>query len=280
MFFLGYYTTCYDDRDTNGATTIECSDTHALADDGLWQKGVVHNRTNNNDNVIDNITNIMWQDNGESETGNYVMNTLYCTSLDLAGYTDWRLPTANELFSLMNYDGSTNIDAFNNITVATSNENNPNNGYWTSTNNQSDEYIFVTLPQYSYNYDKGFYKKRLCVRNHNEDTTIIHKEFTKENNVVTDYKNNLQWSDNSDTDIDITWIEAINYCNNLELDEKTDWRLANINELSRTVGHNPKRGDSKDSYPNSIHNIFTSTSYLAGVFKILCQHLVIPKIVS
>jgi len=59
--------------------------------------------TDNGDGTItDNITHLMWQktDGGEMTYENAVT---YCNNLTLAGFTDWRLPTAEELFSINNF---------------------------------------------------------------------------------------------------------------------------------------------------------------------------------
>ena len=56
-----------------------------------------------NGTVIDTITSLMWQqtDGGEMTIENAA---LYCDTLTLGGYTDWRLPNCHELFSILNHD--------------------------------------------------------------------------------------------------------------------------------------------------------------------------------
>jgi hypothetical protein len=53
---------------------------------------------------IDPLTGLMWsgKDNGEDVTWHKAMK--YCRGLGLAGYSDWRLPTIDELQGI--YDGS------------------------------------------------------------------------------------------------------------------------------------------------------------------------------
>lgn len=53
--------------------------------------------------VIDVDKNIMWQDNSESMSHkeNYTMAKVYCETLILNGYIDWRVPTIKELISLI-----------------------------------------------------------------------------------------------------------------------------------------------------------------------------------
>ena len=56
---------------------------------------------NNNGTITDTVTGLMWQalDGGEMKIENAI---LYCDTLNLAGYTNWRLPTAQENFSILN----------------------------------------------------------------------------------------------------------------------------------------------------------------------------------
>jgi len=48
--------------------------------------------------------------------------------------------------------------------------------------------------------------------------------------VVVDTSTNLMWQDDVPS-VQKTWIEAINYCENLTLASYDDWRLPNFNEL-------------------------------------------------
>ncbi len=65
--------------------------------------------------------------------------------------------------------------------------------------------------------------------------TLIYADFTRSNGIVTDNKTSLQWqddySDNGGSIKEATWIDAINYCENLSLGGYSDWRLPNIKEL-------------------------------------------------
>ena len=65
--------------------------------------------------------------------------------------------------------------------------------------------------------------------------TLIYADFSTNNGIVTDNKTGLQWqddySDNGGNIKQATWIDAINYCENLSLGNHSDWRLPNIREL-------------------------------------------------
>ena len=101
-------TTCYD----AGGALIPCA---ATGHDGELKKGTVRSYTDNGDGTItDNITGLMWEK--LSHDGSlHEQDTLYTwddaftnkiamlNTTSFAGYTDWRLPNANELHSLSNY---------------------------------------------------------------------------------------------------------------------------------------------------------------------------------
>jgi hypothetical protein len=56
------------------------------------------------------------------------------------------------------------------------------------------------------------------------------------NGVVTDTTTNLQWQDNT-ASVSKIWKDAIIYCNTLVLDNNSDWRLPNKNELLSLVDY-------------------------------------------
>ena len=55
--------------------------------------------------VTDTQKHLQWQDNNTRilPTGNWEKALKDCTSLQLGGFTDWRLPNINELISITNY---------------------------------------------------------------------------------------------------------------------------------------------------------------------------------
>ncbi len=90
----------------SGPSVIGSFDYFALNDDGLT--------------VTDAGTGLMWEKaTGNSGTSLTWENAIqYCESLDLAGYTDWRLPTVSELQTLVDYslyNPSIDTNYFNDI---------------------------------------------------------------------------------------------------------------------------------------------------------------------
>ena len=50
--------------------------------------------------VTDNVTGLMWQQEDDDVRRDWEDALVYCEELDLAGYTDWRLPDGGELRSI------------------------------------------------------------------------------------------------------------------------------------------------------------------------------------
>jgi len=79
------------------------------------------------DTVTDNLTGLMWQQNTAPGSYNWQQALSYCENLTLAGHSDWRLPTINELASIVDlgrHNPAVNTTFFSN-TVASN--------YWLST---------------------------------------------------------------------------------------------------------------------------------------------------
>ena len=88
-------------------------------------------------------------------------------------------------------------------------------------------------------------------------SVLLNAKFIRDiDGVVTDSRTALQWqddySDNNNSIKNATWMDAIDYCETLNLGEKSDWRLPNKNELLSIVDYN--------RYKPSIDNVFKNTT--------------------
>jgi len=104
---------------------------------------------------VDSDTKLMWQDapytdaedgayareRSVGKAGNWRHAVDYCRRLDYAGYTDWRLPTADELQAIHHQDG----ELFVNFR---------DKDFWTSTPTTEGKY-YVVYPADAYKYKRS-----------------------------------------------------------------------------------------------------------------------------
>jgi len=102
---------------------------------------------NNDETITDEATNLMWHKSDNINETNWDEAISYCETSTLAGYTDWKLPDAKELHSIVDYSRSpdtTNSPAINAIFNSTQIINEAGESdygfYWSSTTHvASDE---------------------------------------------------------------------------------------------------------------------------------------------
>ncbi len=117
---------------------------------------------NGNGTITDNATGLVWlkNDNGIGVVWETALN--YAEGFEYAGYTDWRLPNAKELHSIVDYTrspattGSAAINPVFNCTQITNESGNTDYPYyWTSTNFSPSDGVYISfgramgnMPQY------------------------------------------------------------------------------------------------------------------------------------
>jgi hypothetical protein len=195
--------------------------------------------TDNNDGTItDNVTGLIWQktDNGESTWDTAVSRT---ATIATGGYSDWRLPTPTELFSIMNHNVG-NPAALDTKFFPS----NPAGAaeYWWS----SDIYGSDATKIWCVNAGGGMGPKPKSETLSAGGTLRYHARYVRGVKPTNghNYANNL---DGTITDLDTglmwtqvpatarSWTAALDYAENLTLAGYTDWRLPNIKELQTLV---------------------------------------------
>ena len=178
----------------------------------------------------------------------------HCMQSVYDGTMDWRLPTPQELLTIVDnsrYNPATNY-SFTGMPM-------PNSTYlWTSKQyNGNTAYAYIFSPSFGW-YDgfdtSGYLKsntyKVLCVRG-DEMQPVTSAKFTTQtinwNVVVTDSATGLMWQKSYATDK--TWQQALNYCENSTYAGYSDWRLPNKNELASLVNYE-KAGAPYSDFPN------------------------------
>jgi Protein of unknown function (DUF1566) len=188
---------------------------------------------NGNGTVTDTVTTLMWQsiDGGEMTIENA---KLYVDSLTLGGHTNWRLPNAQEAFSIINLQN-------NNPALNTNYFVNTNADYWWTSEAQANDATKIWCTNagggignhpknetISAGGTKKFHAR--AVRDVSTPLTIANHFTDNNDGTITDHVTNLMWQKVAST-ASQTWENAIANAENLSLASFTDWRLPNIKEL-------------------------------------------------
>lgn len=204
--------------------------------------------------VTDTVTGLMWQqtDGGEMTVENAAM---YCDSLTLGGYADWRLPTPHEAFSILNHQNNNPALDTKVFTKTTAEY------WWTSAKQVNDATkIWVTNAgggignhQKTETVSAGGTKKihTRAVRDVEAPVTIPNHFTDNGDGTITDNLTNRQWQKIT-PDTPMTWEESLMYAEGLTLAGASDWRLPNIKELQSLSDENQLSPSVQTSYFTTI----------------------------
>ena len=234
--------------------------------------------TDNGDGTItDNVTGLMWEkDMGEKMT--FEASFSKAQHSNLGGYSDWRVPTIKELYSLILFTGQVKGAKSNTLFIDTKYFNQPLGNTkigereidaqtWSST-----KYVGVTMKGdetvFGVNFIdgriKGYPTQKKRTRTENTmyfrmvrgNTDYGKNNFIdNRNGTISDYATGLMWQ-KADDGVARDWETAINYSEDLELANHTDWRLPNAKELQSIVDYS--RSPQTTNSP-AINPIFSTT---------------------
>ncbi|MUU78224.1 Lcl C-terminal domain-containing protein [Winogradskyella endarachnes] len=243
--------------------------------------GISSSFTDNGDGTVtDNNTGLMWQQTPDYSRYNYYDAFDYVDELEIGGYTDWRLPTIKELYSLLNSNGE--LDATN-----TSNSqpylydeyfdfeydaNIPYAGaYWSSTKyvkgglqteGIEGAFGFNFADGHIKSYETGLYFDGSFGVNdpgsfiravRGQENVYGINDFTDNGDeTVTDNATGLMWQQVDDGNA-YNWTDALAYAKNSQLAGYSDWRLPNTKELQSIVDYE------KTTIPAIDETYFTCT---------------------
>lgn len=246
----------------NNSTEIACSDTSFAGQDAQYFSGTPAYRDNGDGTVTDLVTGLMWQqDPGEKMT--YEEAAAGASSFDLAGYTDWRLPTIKELYSLILFDGTDvsscgvgrtcSVTPFIDTRYFDFSYGNTDAGERTIDSQfaSSTKYVSTTMngaeTMFGVNFADGRIKGYGLVLNGTEKTFYVlyvrgnpdygTNDFTNNGNgTITDNATGLMWTQ-SDSGYGMDWESALSYCEVLYAAGFDDWRLPDAKELQSIVDY-------------------------------------------
>ncbi|WP_203368593.1 DUF1566 domain-containing protein [Cysteiniphilum marinum] len=247
-----------------------------------------------NDAEYDKLTGLMWVKDGNFAGQEYWNQaTNYADNLTLCGYNDWRLPTINELKSLVNYSDTVspanwlNANGFSNIQM---------HPYWSST-----VYSILGGSAWLVNMDNGavfnFYQATtfyyvLPVRGPNsfasgeaviQNTNPTDRgpgqwptqrfepakkaDNTPCNDTEYDKLTGLMWVKDGNATGQKNWNQATSYAKNLTLCGYNDWRLPTINELKSLVNYSDTVSPANWLNANGFSNIQTNGYWNNGYWS-------------
>ncbi len=207
--------------------------TNTFGEDNDYSFNVPFYINNGDGTITDTITGLMWQ---RTDGGEMTIDSAhkYVQSLTLATYSDWRLPSIAESFSLLNLqmmNPALNILYFPNTTAE----------YWwcldTAFNNPSK--IWVTnagggqgphpkSETISAGGNKRFHTR--AVRDINIPSIITQRFTDNGDSTITDNLTGLTWQKFGTNDT-MSWENALQRAESSTTANYTDWRLPNIKEL-------------------------------------------------
>jgi hypothetical protein len=215
--------------------------------------------------VLDTVTSLMWQqvDAGEMTIDKAIV---YCDTLSLAGFTNWRLPSAHEAFSILNhqYANPSLLSTVFPVSLAeywwtADRQYNDTNKIW-ATNAGGGIGNHPRTETISAGGTKKFHVR--AVRDVVSPTTVANAFTDNGNQTITDNLTQLVWQKNPRID-SMTWEDALQYADTFQLAGYTDWRLPNIKELQSI--NDEKRGSpsiNKTYFPTAITGKYFSSTTL------------------
>jgi len=215
--------------------------------------------------VLDTVTSLMWQqvDAGEMTIDKAIV---YCDTLSLAGFTNWRLPSAHEAFSILNhqYANPSLLSTVFPVSLAeywwtADRQYNDTNKIW-ATNAGGGIGNHPRTETISAGGTKKFHVR--AVRDVVSPTTVANAFTDNGNQTITDNLTQLVWQKNPRID-SMTWEDALQYADTFQLAGYTDWRLPNIKELQSI--NDEKRGSpsiNKTFFPTAITGKYFSSTTL------------------
>jgi len=284
-------TYCYDDQ-----SGIACPDEGQAfyGQDAQYTGNTPRYQDNGDGTVTDLVTGLMWQaDPGEKMT--YDQAATGASSFNLAGYTDWRLPTIKELYSLIDFSGTdasrcadegtctaipfidTDSFAFEYGDTATGermiDSQWATSSIYTGTVFDGQQAMFGVnfadgrIKGYPTNAGPGGAKTYFVIYVRGNTSYGINDFVDNGDGTITDNATALTWTQNDSGDPStgsgqggLDWEGALNYCESLDYAGINDWRLPSAKELQSIVDYSRSPDATNSAAIDPIFNISIITN--------------------
>ncbi|MBI5348038.1 MAG: DUF1566 domain-containing protein [Chloroflexi bacterium] len=236
-----------------------------MGQDGQYAGAAPRYKDNGDGAISDLVTGLMWQkDPGSKVT--LAQATSGAASLKLGGYADWRVPNIKELYSLILFDGldvsacmgggACQATPFVDTTYFVFQYGNTANGervidaqFWSST-----KYVSTTMGGdatiFGVNFADGRIKGYPLMQPGNRSASNtqfiryvrgnanygVNKFLDNGNGTITDQATGLMWM-KADSGKGLNWGDSLGYCEDLNANGYSDWRLPNAKELQSIVDY-------------------------------------------
>ena len=203
---------------------------------------------NGNGTVSDLNTGLMWQQTPSSADYTWQEAVDYCNNLELEGYSDWRIPSAKELFSISNFSSGwpyINTGYF----ILASGQITKDEQYWTSNyyvgvtveggSNSAFGVNHVTGHIKAYSANSGGLVGGKYVRAVRGSIYGTNSFVDNGDGTITDNATGLVWMQN-DSQTAMDWEASLTYAQTKNTENflgHNDWRLPNVKELQSIVDY-------------------------------------------
>ncbi len=236
---------------------------------------------NNDGTITDLNTGLMWQKTPDNNRYNFYDAFKYVDDLEIGGYTDWRLPTIKELYSILNSNGELIPQNLENSkpyldTVYFDFKYDDHlafaGQYWSSTKyvkgpiqnikiegafgfNFADGHIKAYETGLYYDGTEGVENPGNYVRavRGKENVYGVNNFVDNKDETITDKATGLMWQKVDDGNT-YNWIDALQIAKNSKIAGYADWRLPNTKELQSIVDYDKK------TIPAIDENFFKTTN--------------------
>ncbi len=252
-------TACFD---TSGGSIPCPAPGVPLSQDGSYSINPLSFYDTGFNTIIDNNTRLMWEKRWDFLGGTWAEAKDYCDNLVQGGLSDWRLPTLQELHSIVDFNRPAPI-------VDTTYFQLPLQGYypyWTSTPSAfspADNAWQVEFREHivsTRSYDD--YAHARCVRGAPEGVLWPQDFQAIASGIVWHRATNLTWQQDGSF-VSGNWEQISAHCEGLTLAGYNDWRLPNIRELMSIADHSKISPAIDTGYfpTTSSHSYWSSTSH-------------------